>query len=232
MINGQLMQNTTDTPSPMIAAIRYAALMLFLSIGLMILLILAALYVPENYIFRLEKIKSSLAEQLPQISVLAPEMILIDESKMTNESVAKQYADPADMLAKLIEFGRQEGVSRTYAAPDRCRKVGVRFVYVTLVAMRDAEGTRMYSDWLKTRDTQQGKRIETIDIGDSGYMSVSEDPGICDDNAPETVIDISFNRRNYIASVSIWALKDTNREEDLLQSLVLPLAELFDSRLR
>ena len=221
--------NNTDLRSPLFKAIRIAIIYVGIALGGFFVLILIALYVPDNFLLRTPA-STRLKNWLPDKISFPQDMIYVSESNTTNEEVADDYPDEKELAQYLEDWGREEGYTLLFVSKDRCTSKGPRTIRLGVILHKDSKGARAYLDWLQMRDLARSYKLEDIDIGNYGYVFWEERNSRCSEVEKEIRIEVIFQRNYALGSVAMTYLSGENTEEEILKT-AHELANMVDSRI-
>lgn len=222
------MDSDPNAPSPLLKALRLAALFISLSLVGFVLLGFVALNVPEDWLLRNPE-SSKVSAWLPPKGDIPAGLILIGEYITTNADVADNYPDRQTMLDRLETWGREESYVKEYMPPERCTQTGPRSIRVSIILHKENAGAQAYLEWLGQKDRDQGYQVQSMEVGEGGYQSWNSQESRCGNGESEQTLEILFRRGHALGGVYLRAANG-NLEEDLF-AVALRLAQILDTRI-
>ncbi len=151
----------------------------------------------------------------------------------SNEHVAGQAGNPADLIQRLKHWHRYEGSVHHYIRPNRCQeRDGIQEIFLEIALMGDIQGAEGYYDWLRGNPDNRYTQIMDVDfpLGDQGYTAVFEARGGC---RPRVTLDgatVVFRRNDTVSEATAYSGARSHSIEAMAE-LVLQLAKLIDMRI-
>lgn len=173
------------------------------------------------------------ADWLPAAQDLPAEMVLNGTRNESNETLAGEQTNPAEMLANYQKWGRVTNAIQEYGHKDRCSaKSGVRYIYPEVVLMTSETGASQYYDYLSIAEQAKadGPIIAGASVGRRAYWYYANDTTTC--NPPDNLrrVRLQWQRNNILGDVRVWGIAGTVSDADLL-ALATRLGRAMDARI-
>ena len=163
-------------------------------------------------------------------SDLIPVTLQMYEGSFTNEDVAAQYPNSAEILANLEKWGRVTSSVQSFLHLDGCKaKDSLRAVKTQVVLYKTAEEAQLGLEWSNSMINPY-RFTPTNVIGEKGGVMWWDSQSDCTPADTIKSIRIAFRRYNVVGVVDVGSLVNL-ADEGAMEKLAIALAQIIDAKL-
>lgn len=175
----------------------------------------------------------SLDNLLPNQADIPTDLELVETGANSNEDIAEQYDNSAELLRQLNEWGRITSLTHYYENKQGCdTQEGILDIFLQAILYETQVGVKQGFEWASNRNINSPafESSEPASLGRDGLI-VWHNISACDSSLNSRRVIIGFYDYNVLGWITVSGISGTITDSQL-ESLALELAQIIGANIR